>query len=269
MKRFFFKGGKHVQFFKSADTSIAYHSVGEYSADKPVIIWAHGWGQSHAAFLPLITPLARAGYHITLDLPGFGQSPAPDEGWDTRAYADAIAAWITEQGYTNVIWVGHSFGCRVGIQMAAHYPDLINGLCLIAGAGLKRKRPVHKKIYFYCRIKVFKALRRFVPDGSFKDMLMTKFGSADYKSAGPMRKIFVRVVNEDLSPEAEKITCPTALVYGSNDTETPPEFGMRFSRLIKDSKLHLLDGQDHYTVLQNGRHPVVKILKDFIGQICT
>ncbi len=258
-----------MHFFQSADTSIAYKTIGTHDADKPVIIWAHGWGQSHASFLPLITPLERSGHHITLDLPGFGQSPAPSEEWGTRDYADAIAAWIKEQGYTNIIWVGHSFGCRVGVQLAAHHPNLLTGLCLVAGAGLKRKRPLHKKIYFYCRIKLFKALRRFVPDGQFKDTLMTKFGSSDYKNAGPMRKIFVRVVNEDLTPEAQNITCPTTLIYGSNDTETPPEFGQRYSRLIKGSKLHLLDGQDHYSVLGNGRHPVVKILKDFIGNICT
>ncbi len=258
-----------MHFFKFADTSIAYETVGTHDADKPVIIWTHGWGQSHAAFLPLINPLERLGHHVAIDFPGFGQSPAPDENWGTRDYADAIAALIKEQGFSSVIWVGHSFGCRVGIQMAAHYPELMDGLCLIAGAGLKRKRPFHKKIYFYLRIKLFKALRRFVPDGKFKDTLMTKFGSADYKSAGAMRKIFVRVVNEDLTAQAQETTCPTTLIYGSQDTETPPEFGQRFSRLIKDSKLHLLDGQDHYSVLQNGRHPVVKILKDFIGNICT
>ncbi|MGH1455871.1 MAG: alpha/beta fold hydrolase [Alphaproteobacteria bacterium] len=258
-----------MQFFKSADTSIAYQSAGEQTADKPVIIWAHGWGQNHAAFMPLVTSLEHRGFHITLDFPGFGQSPSPDEDWSTRHYADAVAELIKANNFGSVIWVGHSFGCRVGLQMAAHYPELIKGLCLISGAGLKRKRAIHKKIYFYCRIKLFKALRRFVPEGALKDKLMNAFGSADYKSAGAMRKIFVRVVNEDLTPEAEKVACPTALIYGSQDTETPPEFGMRFSRLIKGSKLHLLDGQDHYSVLQNGRHPVIKILNDFIGKICT
>lgn len=258
-----------MHFFKIGNISVAYKTMGHHDPEKPVIIWAHGWGQNHASFLPLIEPLQHHGHHITLDLPGFGQSPPPGDDWGTLEYAKAIAQWIKEQGFTHVIWVGHSFGCRVGVQLAAHYPDLINGMVFISGAGLKRKRPPHKKVYFYCRIRLFKFLRRFVPDGALKDRLMTKFGSADYKSAGPMRKIFVRVVNEDLSETAQNITCPTALIYGTQDTETPPEFGERFARLIKNSKLHLLDGQDHYSVLQSGRHPVIKILNDFIGQTCT
>lgn len=231
-----------------------------------VIFWAHGWGQNHESFAPLITPLERHAHHIAVDFPGFGASSAPSEDWGTEHYADAIAAWMKDNNIPPVLWVGHSFGCRVGLQIAARHPECIRGMSLIAGAGLKRKRPLHKKIYFYCRIRLFKMLRRFVPDGVFKDKLMSAFGSADYKSAGSMRKIFVRVVNEDLTEQAKQVKCPVTLIYGENDTETPPEFGNRLSRLIPNAKLFLLDGQDHYSVLQNGRHQVVKILNDFIKE---
>ncbi|MGH1403664.1 MAG: alpha/beta fold hydrolase [Alphaproteobacteria bacterium] len=231
---------------------------------KTVIIWAHGWGQTHESFMPLVTPLSSFAHHIILDLPGFGVSDLPPEDWGTQHYADAIATWIKEQEFSSVIWIGHSFGCRVGVQMAARHPELISNMALISGAGLKRKRPIHKKAYFFCRIRLFKLLRRFIPEGKLKDKLIGIFGSADYQSAGNLRKIFVRVVNEDLSEQAEKIQCPVTLIYGNQDTETPPEFGERYSRLIKHSKLFLLDGQDHYSVLQNGRHQVIKIISDII-----
>ncbi len=248
---------------------MAYDLTGAQTEDKPVIIWAHGWGQSHASFKPLIQSLESRGRHVALDLPGFGQSPAPDEDWGTQDYANYIAAFIKANNWNSVIWVGHSFGCRVGLQMAAHNPHLIKGLCLIAGAGLKRKRPIHKRLYFFLRIRLFKLLRHFLPEGRIKSKIMAAFGSSDYKSAGAMRKIFVRVVNEDLTPQAMAVTCPTALVYGTKDNETPPEFGERFSKMIKGARLHLLDEQDHYSVLQDGRHPVIKILNDFIGKTCT
>ncbi len=232
--------------------------------DKPIILWAHGWGQTHQSFSNIIAPLSSHATHIALDLPGFGASDNPHEDWGTEDYAHMIAQWIKDKNLPPVIWVGHSFGCRVGVQFAAHYPELLSDMVLIAGAGLKRKRPLLKKIYFYIRIRLFKALRRFVPEGALKEKLMKKFGSQDYKTAGAMRKIFVRVVNEDLSDKARRVTCPTTLIFGSNDIETPPEFGERYSRLIKRSKLHLLEGQDHYSVLGEGRHPVIKIIHDVI-----
>lgn len=270
-----------MQEFEANGVKFSYYTAGqafsacnapEKSDGKPnqhtqtPILWAHGWGQSHAGFLKLIAPFESIAHHIALDLPGFGQSPPPPESWGTEDYADAIAAWMTSQNMPPVIWIGHSFGCRVGAQIASRHPECIKAMAFISGAGLKKKRPLHKKVYFYCRIKLFKMLRHLLPNGPFKDKVMNAFGSSDYKDSGAMRKIFVRVVNEDLSPQAQKITCPTTLIYGVNDTDTPPEFGERYSRLIRGSKLFLLENQDHYTVLDSGRHQVVKILNDFIKE---
>lgn len=266
MQKFHYQGVKFAYFTAGKDFSLDSLTKKEGKNDLPLIIWAHGWGQNHASFMPLITTLESRGHHIAIDFPGFGQSPPPPDDWSTENYANAFAEWIKEQNLPPVLWIGHSFGCRVGTQLAARHPECVQGLVFIAGAGLKRKRPIHKKVYFFCRIKLFKALRKFVPEGNFKNKLMNKFGSTDYKNAGPMRKIFISVVNEDLSEQAEKIQCPTTLIYGQQDTETPPEFGQRYSQLIKGSKLFLLDEQDHYSLLQNGRHQVIKIIDDFIKE---
>lgn len=236
---------------------------------KPLIIWAHGWGQSHKCFKPLITSLENHANHIAIDLPGFGASPEPPDHWGTEEYADAIAAWMKDNNLPPVLWVGHSFGCRVGTNLAANHPECVQAMVHIAGAGLKPKRSLYKKTYLYVRIKLFKALRGLLPDGALKKRVMQFFGSSDYaSSAGTMRKIFIRAVNEDLSEQAKKIACPVALIYGTEDTETPPSIGEKYSQLIKGSELFLLDGQDHYTVLQNGRHQTIKIISDFIKQHC-
>lgn len=256
-----------MQNFESHNARIFFRSFGDITdTTKPLLVWAHGWGQNHASFLPIIQSLSTHANHITLDLPGFGQSPPPPENWGTEEYADAIVDWLVQDIKRPVIWVGHSFGCRVGIRLCAKHPDLISHLCLIAGAGLKRKRPAHKKLYFYLRIRLFKALKKFVPEGDFKAKLMAKFGSADYKNAGPMRAVFIRTVNEDLTETAKGITCPTTLIYGQNDTETPPEFGTRYNALIPKSTLHILNDQDHYTPLSSGRHQVIKLIATIIEQ---
>ncbi len=254
-----------MQEFQYQGVKFAYHANGDdIDSSKPIIIWAHGWGHTHNNWAQIIAPLENIANHIVLDFPGFGESPPPPENWSTGDYADAVAHWIKESDFPPVIWVGHSFGCRVGLQIAANHPEQIKAMSLIAGAGLKRKRSLANKIYFYLRIKLFKLLRKLTPDGAFKDKLMSKFGSSDYKNAGAMRDIFIRVVNEDLSEQASRVKCPVTLVYGKNDTETPPEFGERFSKLIPNSQLFLLEGQDHYSVLANGRHQVIKILSELI-----
>ncbi|MBL3677198.1 MAG: alpha/beta fold hydrolase [Alphaproteobacteria bacterium] len=214
------------------------------------VVWAHGWGHARANLAPLAHSLAPLGQHTLLDLPGFGDSPAPPEPWGTADYARAVAAVLPGP----VVWVGHSFGGKVGLMLAARRPDLVRGLVLIASSGLKRRG----RLWVRAKIAAFKVTKRVCPwaAGRF-------FGSSDYKNAGPMRATFVRVVNEDLAAEAAAVRCPTLLLYGQGDTETPPEIGRRLAALIPRARLEILDGLDHYTVLTEGRHRIATRIKEF------
>ena len=254
-----------MQRFQADQGEIHFETAG--SGEAPVFIWAHGWGQNHTGLQALSAPFQAKGRHILVDFPGFGASPPPPSVWGTEDYADAMATLIKSQTNKKVIWIGHSFGCRVGLQIAARHPDLIAGLFLIAAAGLKRKRPLHKQIYLKGRVALFKTLKKCIPLGVSEEWLKKKFGAADYKNAsGTMRGVFVKSVNEDLTTVAENIRCPVTLIYGTKDTETPLEIGERFHALIQNSKLVPLEGQDHYSVLSTARHQVAHILQSFIEE---
>ena len=230
-------------------------------------VWAHGWGQNRAALKPLAQSLFTTGTHDFVDFPGFGSSPKPNAAWSTADYADFIACWLGHKATGKpVVWIGHSFGCRVGIQLAARHPGLIDRMMLVAGAGLPRQRSSLEQAKLKGRVYGYKALKRLAPlAGISQDQLRDRFGSADYKAAGAMRDILIKVVNEDLSDVAQKITCPVHLVYGNRDTETPPEIGERLAKLIPTAQLAILDGLDHYSVLGDGRHQVAKRLKTLLG----
>lgn len=254
-----------MRHYRDQNVQIAYETLGPNTG--PAVIWAHGWGQDHKAFLPLAKSLEKSAQHLLVDLPGFGETPMPESAWGTAEYADAMAGFIRHIRKGPVIWVGHSFGCRVGVQLAAKHPELVAGLFLIAAAGLQRKRPIHKKIYLKGRIALFKAMKKLVPHGIIsEEKLYALFGSPDYRNAGPLRRIFVKTVNEDLTATAKRVKVPVALAYGTGDTETPLEMGKRFQKLIKGSSLMSFEGLDHYTILAEGRHQVAPWLKRFIEE---
>lgn len=233
----------------------------------PLLVWAHGWGHTHANLLPLAEAMRRAGTSVLLDLPGFGASPLPPGAWGTSDYADAVAEWLAGVAARPRIWIGHSFGCRVGLRLAARHPGLVDGLFLIAAAGLKRQRSLPEQVRFAARRWAFRAARLITPEGPARDRLRARFGSADYRSAGPLRPIFVRTVGEDLTEVARRVRCPAVLVYGDRDSETPPELGTRFASLIPQSRLVVLRGFDHWNVLSEGRHQIVQRLGEFLEQI--
>src|SRR5205814_7524349 len=54
---------------------------------------------------------------LPIYFPGFGESPLPPTAWGTADYADAVAEWLGGLAPARCIWIGHSFGSRVGLRL--------------------------------------------------------------------------------------------------------------------------------------------------------
>ncbi|MCQ2454207.1 MAG: alpha/beta hydrolase, partial [Clostridia bacterium] len=65
-----------------------------------------------------------------------------------------------------------------------------------------------------------------------------------------MKKTFVKVVNEDLSPLLPQIQASTLLVFGENDTDTPLWMGQRMEKEIPDAGLVVFENDDHFAYLR-------------------
>lgn len=248
-------------------TPFAVRNIGTRQSSDVRLIFGHGWGQSGAAFEPLAEILKPFWASSLIDFPGFGKSALPPETWGTAEYADAVAEWLRTLPAAKFVWIGHSFGGRVGIQLAARHPGLLKGMVLIAAAGLQRKRSLLERVQMKTRVTTFKIAKRFVREGPQLDRLRQRFGSADYRQAGAMRSVFLRTVREDLTNEAKRVDCPTLLIYGTSDTETPPEMGERLKHLIPRADLALLDGFTHLSILTEGKHQVAMRIRRFLEQI--
>ena len=242
--------------------------LGDSAAGPVALIWAHGWGHTHKNMLPLAQAMGRSARSTLIDLPGFGASSLPAEPWSTADYADAVAEWLGGEPPARRVWVAHSFGCRVGLQLAARHPGMLDGLFLIAAAGLPPQRTLWARAPLAARRWAFRLARLVTPKGPARDRLRSRFGSADYRAAGPvLRSILVKAVREDLSEVARTIRVPAVLVVGDRDRDTPPELAMRLNRLMPQSRLVVLRGFDHLDVLTEGHHQIVQRLSEFLEQL--
>jgi pimeloyl-ACP methyl ester carboxylesterase len=251
--------------FEAGGAVFRYHSLGRAAGSEAAhLIWAHGWGQDHRVFSGLAGQIERAGVHTLLDFPGFGDSPRPPKDWGTADYADAVATWLGTLSFRHTIWIGHSFGCRVGLQLAARHPDMVGGMILIAAAGLQRRRTPLQRLRLAGKVASYKLIKRMAALGVPLERWRDRFGSADYRSAGPMRGILVKVIGEDLTAVAARVACPVRLIYGSRDDETPPEMGWRLQKLIPNASLTIVEGCDHHTILTDGLHQILFHLDRFL-----
>src|SRR6185312_9224292 len=149
--------------------------------ERPTIVFAHGWARTHHDFIPAAEALVGSEKSLLVDLPGFGGTPRPEAAWDTKAYADDAAAFIREQVGAPVVWVGHSFGGRVGLRLGVHHPDVLKGLVLVAAAGLRiDQRSAWLRLKGRWRSAEFRRLREAAKTEEEIIALEKRFGSPDY-----------------------------------------------------------------------------------------
>jgi len=85
--------------------------------------------------------LAAAHRAVALDLPGFGWSQRPAAVWGTVEYAQHVAGFLDAQGIPRAAVLGHSFGGRVAIRLAASIRRASPAWCWWPARGSARPGP--------------------------------------------------------------------------------------------------------------------------------
>ncbi|NSC25289.1 alpha/beta hydrolase [Streptomyces albus subsp. chlorinus] len=98
----------------------------------PLIVLAHGMGDSRAAYRALIPRLVAAGYRVAaVDLRGCGESGTDWQDWSRTALADDLLAVIRHLGGPAVL-VGHSISGGAATIAAARQPSLVTAVVELA-----------------------------------------------------------------------------------------------------------------------------------------
>ncbi|MBP5618643.1 MAG: alpha/beta hydrolase [Clostridia bacterium] len=234
---------------------------------KPVVLM-HGWGSSLDAFVGIRRALCDRFRVIALDFPGFGKSDSIAEPWDVSDYVAFFAKFLQELQVETPVLIGHSFGGRVILKGVGSGLIKAEKIVLIDSAGVKHKRSLRAK----CRIAAFKTVKwclllpgiRKVSAGTL-EKARRHFGSADYNSAPVvLRQTLVKVVNEDLCDYMPNIACPTLLIWGDQDKDTPLADAKIMESKIPDSGLCVIKGAGHFSFIHSP-FEVNAILNSFLG----
>ena len=189
----------------------------DFDKKKPSILLMHGSGLTHIVWSLHEQFYATQGYNVlSVDLPGHGNSEGPSLK-SIEEISDWIKSLMNVLDINKLIIIGHSQGSLVGIDFAARYPNLINGLVLVAGS---YKMPVNQDLINYAEAGDEKAV-----------LLMMKWGyegSKAFIGGNPVKKIInsSREIREVLAVDLnacnnykggkeslEKINCPTLCIF--------------------------------------------------------
>ncbi|MDE7328397.1 MAG: alpha/beta hydrolase [Clostridia bacterium] len=218
------------------------------------IIFLHGWGGSIASFKGAFDVFSQKYRCAILDFYGFGESELP-RVLTLDDYANAVEEIIEYYQMKDVVLVGHSFGGRVAMLLAAR-TDNIKSIVLVDSAGLRPRFSIKKSI----RKLTYKLKKSLKMDTS-------KCGSPDYRAlSGDMRETFKNVVNFYLDDYLKDIKCDCLIVWGKKDKDTPPYMARRLKRGIYNSGLIFLQG-GHYSYIDCYKS-FLAILDSYFNSVC-
>lgn len=90
----------------------------------------HGWGGTHRDFAPLVRRRPEDVRWLAVDLPGYGQTPAPAR-WQLGAITEELLRALDERELAGVTLVGYCSGAILALMAAARDPRRIARLVLI------------------------------------------------------------------------------------------------------------------------------------------
>jgi pimeloyl-ACP methyl ester carboxylesterase len=147
--------------------------------------------------------------------------------------------------------LGHSFGGRVAIKLAASHPEAVDRLVLVDSAGVPPPRTAGR-VLKRAASRSANALGRWLgrPGQAIRHAIVRRIASKDYLNAGPMLPTFLAVVKEDLRPALSRIEAPTLLVWGESDEDTTLADAYTMENLIPGARLLVLKNAGHFSYLE-------------------
>lgn len=230
-----------------ADRIIGISTIGG-NAKLPPIVFLHGWRSNRTVWYPLCEKLKRSHTLVAIDLPGFGESENPAHPYSVLDYGTVVYSCIEKLGIKKAHLVGHSFGGRIAIKLAAFYPNFIQSLVLTGSAGIRK--PSVKRTLIKIGAHLTRPLMHIGLMKGFRTYFYTKIGSGDYLATPALQETYALVLEEDLTRHLSHIKAPTLLYWGRDDTETPLSFGEIMKKEIPQSRLLVRKG-GHFAFLEN------------------
>ncbi|WP_250288674.1 alpha/beta fold hydrolase [Streptomyces atroolivaceus] len=246
-------------------------------------LFVHGLGgssQNWSAMMPLLADTLDS---EAVDLPGFGDSPPPDDGnYSVTGHARAVIRLLDAGGRGPVHLFGNSLGGAVATRVAAVRPDLVRTLTLISPAlpEIRVQRPAVPTALlalpgvaslFVRLTQDWTAEQRTrgamalcygdparISDEAFRHAVaemerrleLPYFWDAMTRSARGIVDAYTLGGQHGLWRQAQRVLSPTLLVYGGRDQLVSYRMARRASAAFRDSRLLTLPDAGHVAMME-------------------
>lgn len=164
-----------------------------------------------------------------------------------------IEGFIEDMNLANLTLVGNSLGGHVALIYSLKHPEKVKRLVLTGSSGLFENTMggsyPKRGSYEYTKERVEYTF--YDPKTATKELIDEVFEIIN-SIPKVMRIIAIAksAQRNNMAKDIVRIETPTLLIWGLNDTITPPHVGHEFNKLIKNSELHFIDKCCHAPMME-------------------
>ena len=167
--------------------------------------------------------------------------------------AKYVNKFLELRDYKDVHLLGNSLGGHVALIHTLKHPSRIKSLILTGSSGLFENGmgDSYPKRGDYDYIKKKTELTFYDPATATKELVDEVYSITNNRlKAIKIIALAKSAIRNNLGEELNQIKQPTLLVWGNNDTITPPFVAREFNKLIPNSELHFVDKCGHAPMME-------------------
>lgn len=213
--------------------------------------------EGNLGWLPWMETISESATVYAPTHPGFGESERPDWLESVSDMARFYLWMFQEMGLDKVSLVGHFLGGWIAAEIATMNPGILESLTLVDSAGV---RPRDGEIADVFLLGEEETLRR-----SFHDAASVPGYDALFGGDQTPEQREARVINREMTtrlcwkpymydrsllPLLHRVNAPTLVVWGAEDSITPPDAGRRIHQAIAGSRFEIIPQCGHLPYIE-------------------
>jgi len=215
------------------------------------IILLHGLMGALSNFTQTTEHLVSKGFKVVLPVLPIYDLPLLKT--NAKNIAKFLESFINFKEYKNVTLVGNSLGGHVGLIYSKNHPDKVKRLVLTGSSGLYENAMGGS----FPRREDYNYIKKKTEDVFYNKEIVTKELVDNVYSTLNSRVKVLKIlaiaksaIRHNMAKDLPSITVPTYLIWGKNDTVTPPEVAEEFNTLMPNSELDWIDQCGHAAMME-------------------
>ncbi|MGA9270028.1 MAG: alpha/beta hydrolase [Lutimonas sp.] len=227
------------------------YSYLESGTGKPLII-LHGLMGNLSNFDYVFDHFSEMGYQVIMpELPLYTM---PLLKTNVKNLSKFVKDFVKFKGLDNYILMGNSLGGHIALYHAKKNPGNVTGLVLTGSSGLYENSMGES----YPKRGDYEYIKKKAEDVFYDPTIATKEVVDDVFETLNNRNKLIRTIaiaksaiRHNMAQDLPNMTMPTCLIWGKNDTVTPPDVAEEFHRLLPNSELFWLDKCGHAPMMEH------------------